>query len=78
MDINSNPVNSFWVIDGGQANNRQCHSAIVWDYATAHTGTGGMVATLNNGAGTLGAPTGGPPGAVVLNCTQQHWVGCCQ
>lgn len=79
QDLSGNSVTSFWVIDAGQANNRQCvdGGAVVWHYATAHTGVGGMTVTLNNGTGALGSVVGGPPGGVSLNCTQQHWVGCC-
>jgi hypothetical protein len=75
QDTAAATVTSFWAIDPTHADTTQCNDSMGstddWEYATAHTGHGGEVTALNNGAGTLGPVTGG------LICFQSHWVGCC-
>jgi hypothetical protein len=76
QDTASTTVTSFWAIDSSHFVQLQCiddiplGSFLNWEYATAHTGTGGERVTLNNGTGVLG------PLANAL-CLGSSWVGCC-
>jgi hypothetical protein len=77
QDTNGMTVTSFWLIDASHAHNAQCNltpgpPAMLWQYATVHTGVGGERVELDNATGDLGASTSG------LICFQSSWVGCCR
>ena len=75
-DINGMTVNSFWAINNAANVQTQCIDDVPmgsfanWEYATAHTGTGGSNALLNNLTGDLGS-------VQAKSCTGGDWVGCC-
>ena len=55
-DVNALPVVDFWAVVPGADDNVQCISTsgtLRWFYATAHTQSEGLFATLNNGTGAL-------------------------
>jgi hypothetical protein len=77
-DVDGLTVNSFWAVIPGAIDNHQCISAppgtpVRWYYATAHTASRGVFATLNNATGELGSVSS-PIHCIAGN----HWVGCCK
>jgi hypothetical protein len=77
VSMNGMAVDSFWAIDNAANVQTQCindeigGSFLNWEYATAHTGTGGANALLNNLTGDLGP-------VQAASCVSSDSVGCCQ